>query len=43
VNETIVGLSFQRWSRHRQWDSTRDTLSTHLALIDESLQREVEK
>ncbi|HTW88851.1 MAG TPA: E2/UBC family protein [Candidatus Binataceae bacterium] len=39
--ETITGLPFQRWSRHRQWDATRDTLSTHLALVDESLQREV--
>jgi hypothetical protein len=43
VNETIFGVSFQRWSRHRQWDSTRDTLATHLALVEESLRREVEK
>lgn len=40
--ETITGRAFQRWSRHRQWDSARDTLTTHLALIDESLRREVE-
>ena len=39
--ETITGLSFQRWSRHRQWDAARDTLATHLALVDESLRREV--
>jgi hypothetical protein len=39
--ETITGLPFQRWSRHRQWDPARDTLATHLALVDESLQREV--
>ena len=39
--ETITGLPFQRWSRHRQWDVARDTLATHLALIDESLLREV--
>ncbi len=39
--ETICGVPYQRWSRHRQWDSSRDTLATHLALIDESLRREV--
>jgi hypothetical protein len=31
----------QRWSRHRQWDVAHDTLATHLALVDESLLREV--
>ncbi len=41
--ETITGLRFQRWSRHRQWDAARDTLATHLALVDESLCREVER
>jgi hypothetical protein len=40
--ESIGGVAHQRWSRHRKWDSTRDTLATHLALIDESLRREVE-
>lgn len=40
--ETICGVAHQRWSRHRQWDSARDTLATHLALVDESLRREVE-
>jgi hypothetical protein len=39
--ETVTGKPFQRWSRHRQWDPARDTLATHLALIDESLLREV--
>lgn len=39
--ETVTGLQFQRWSRHRQWDAARDTLATHLALVDESLRREV--
>jgi hypothetical protein len=43
VAENIQGVSFQRWSRHRQWDSARDTLATHLALVDESLRREVER
>ena len=43
VAENIQGASFQRWSRHRQWDSARDTLATHLALVDESLRREVEQ
>lgn len=40
--ETVTGLQFQRWSRHRPWDPTRDTLATHLALVDESLRREIE-
>jgi len=39
--ETVIGLPFQRWSRHRQWDPARDTLATHLALVEESLHREV--
>lgn len=39
--ETVIGLLFQRWSRHRQWDAAHDTLVTHLALVDESLHREV--
>jgi hypothetical protein len=39
--EVITGLQFQRWSRHRQWDPARDVLATHLALVDESLRREV--
>jgi hypothetical protein len=40
--ETILGVRYQRWSRHRQWDAARDNISTHLALVDESLRREVE-
>jgi hypothetical protein len=40
--ETIFGARYQRWSRHRPWDPARDTLATHLALVDESLLREVE-
>ena len=39
--EPVTGKPFQRWSRHRKWDSAKDTLATHLALIDESLLREV--
>ena len=39
--ETIAGLQFQRWSRHRNWDPAQDTLATHLALVEESLGREV--
>jgi hypothetical protein len=41
--ESITGVGFQRWSRHRQWDSARDNVGTHLALVDESLRREVER
>jgi hypothetical protein len=40
--ETITGRVYQRWSRHRDWNAACDTLVTHLALLDESLSREVE-
>src|SRR5258706_166902 len=33
--KTIIGFPFKRWPRHRQWDPARDTLATHLALVDE--------
>lgn len=39
--ETIEGRACQRWSRHRDWQPSKDTLVTHIALIDESLNREV--
>lgn len=42
ASEVILGVSHQRWSRHRNWDSARDTLATHLALVEESLRREIE-
>ncbi len=46
VNEHIMGQSFQRWSRHRgaiaPWRPGKDSVITHLLLIDESLNREVE-
>jgi hypothetical protein len=41
--ETISGRVYQRWSRHRDWNAACDTLVTHLALLDESLSREVEQ
>lgn len=41
-HERIGGHVYQRWSRHRQWNPAADTLVTHLALLDESLLREVE-
>jgi hypothetical protein len=41
--ETISGRVYQRWSRHRDWNPAGDTLITHFALIDESLNREVER
>lgn len=47
VAETIGGLSYQRWSRHRgpvaPWRPGKDSVISHLLLIDESLNREVEK
>lgn len=45
VRQIIVGVPFQRWSRHRnansQWSPVRDNVSTHLGLVDEALGREV--
>jgi len=47
VNEIIGGRTFQRWSRHRgpiaPWVPGKDSVVTHLLLVDESLNREVEK
>lgn len=41
----ICGKSYQRWSRHLRgktiWDPLTDSVITHLAVIDESLLREV--
>ncbi|MCT7327325.1 multiubiquitin domain-containing protein [Ralstonia mojiangensis] len=42
--ETIEQTSFQRWSRHRlpgAWKPESDSVLTHLALVEESLLREV--
>ena len=45
--EVIGGRTFQRWSRHRgaiaPWRPGRDSVVTHLLLIDASLTREVEQ
>lgn len=45
VNETVNGISFQRWSRHRSggnaWSPASDNLSTHFALIEHAIGREV--
>ncbi|WP_116092561.1 multiubiquitin domain-containing protein [Sphingomonas crusticola] len=47
VNESIGGRTFQRWSRHRgalaPWVPGKDSVVTHLLLIEESLNREVDK
>ncbi|WP_165856046.1 multiubiquitin domain-containing protein [Marinobacter sp. JSM 1782161] len=42
--QTIEGRSFQRWSRHptAPWNPSEDSIRTHMALIDESINREVE-
>ncbi len=45
ARQSIDGKSYQRWSRHRQgetiWNPNTDSLITHIAIIDESLSREV--
>lgn len=42
--QSLDGKSFQRWSRHRTgvnpWRPGEDDLSTHLALVDDWLERE---
>jgi len=44
--QSILGQSYQRWSRHRssstRWNPDRDSLITHIAIIDDALSREVE-
>lgn len=46
IAQSIGGRSFQRWSRHRgplaPWRPGKDSVLTHLTLIDASLSREVE-
>ena len=42
--QSINGVQFQRWSRHRpsgSWSPEMDNLSTHFGLIEESIGREV--
>jgi len=42
--ETVQGVSYQRWSRYRDHNtlsSEKDSVMTHLALLEESLLREV--
>lgn len=44
VTETIKNLIYQRWSRHRDpntWSPQNDSIVTHLALVEESIAREV--
>ncbi len=47
IVENVGGRPFQRWSRHRgavaPWVPGKDSVVTHLLLIDESLSREVDK
>jgi len=45
VQQTIDGVSFQRWSRHptATWNTDTDSIRTHMALVDESICREVEQ
>lgn len=44
--QTIGGLSFQRWSRHRgsikPWNPRRDNVVTHLALVESALLKEAD-
>ncbi len=44
TNESIDGKSFQRWSRHRTsahpWRPGEDYIGTHMALVDDWLERE---
>jgi hypothetical protein len=47
ANQTIAGKTYQRWSRHRTsanpWKIGRDSLGTHVILIEDWLAREFEK
>ena len=45
--QQIDGRPFQRWSRHRTannpWNPTKDTLGSHIILIEDWLEREFKK
>ena len=45
--ENILGKVYQRWSRHlngvTRWNPLTDSVITHLAVVEESLLREVVK
>ena len=45
--QNLDGKSYQRWSRHRTaqnpWKAGRDSLGTHIFLIEDWLEREFEK
>ena len=45
--QTIIGLPFQRWSRHRTpqnpWIPSHDSLGTHIMLVEDWLEREFEQ
>jgi hypothetical protein len=45
ATQTISGLPYQRWSRHRggvvPWNPQRDNIMSHLALVESSLASEV--
>ncbi|WP_250462621.1 multiubiquitin domain-containing protein [Microbulbifer litoralis] len=43
--QAIDGVSFQRWSRHpaAAWNADTDSIRTHMALVEESICREVEQ
>ena len=42
--QVVNGIEFQRWSRHRnqgQWSPTRDSVLSHIGLVEESIAREL--
>jgi len=45
TTETILDVTYQRWSRHRTdanpWDPAEDTIETHLVLVDLWLKTEL--
>lgn len=47
ANQTISGMVYQRWSRHRTaqhpWDPTQDGIGSHIFLIEDWFAREFEK
>lgn len=47
IQQTIDGMSFQRWSRHRttaaSWRPGEDEISSHMVLVQDWLEREFRK
>lgn len=40
VNETLHDMVWQRWSRHYEWNPSKNDIFTHIDIVEECLSRE---